>query len=921
MSEMLEHAVAVIGMSGRFPDANNIEDFWKHILESKESTHLFSDKELIDAGISRERIHASHYVKRRGILDNIELFDADFFGIPSYEAELIDPQHRLFLECAFEALENANCRPDQYPGLIGVYGGTGRSLYFLHHLFPDPELMDKKEYLIRIGNEPDFFTTKVSHKLNLKGPSLTIQTACSTSLVSICVACNHLLTYQCDVALAGGASIFIPQKSGYFHQEGMIFSPDGHCKPFDAGANGTVPSNGIGVVVLKRLEDALADRDYIYAIVRGYGLNNDGKEKMGYSAPSVMGQVKAIESAIAMAGVNPETISYAEAHGTATFLGDPIEMEALTQAFRQYTQKKGFCGIGSVKSNIGHSMEAAGVTGFIKAALSLHEKKIPPTINFEIPSPHLNLENSPFYINTALKDWTSNGSSRRSCVSSFGIGGTNAHVILEEAPKSKVAIHSMRPQLLILSAKTEAALEAMAQNLGNHLKCHPEISLEDVAYSLQVGRMEFECRKAIVCRDREGAIAALLGNNQVNLQLESPYEENLAMIGNSWNAGHAIDWSSFWSESKPSRIPLPTYPFQKRRYWIDPPALNKLETPQLKEKKTSTSREEILLEIWKKNLRMDAIDVNNDFFALGGDSLLAIQVISEIEKELGISLKLQTLYQFPTLAQLTAAISTQIVDGSCLVLLKEGDGHCPLFIIHGIDGNIFSYKALAKAMTFKGSIYGVQAHIGKTGKIEELASIYVKEILKVQPKGPYLLCGHSFGGILAYEMARQLNQEERFAGFITMIDAINPACEFVPYHNEREMLVFLMELLTGEKTSIDALQKFTPVDLEKKIIEGMGLDVLPAVQQQKTIEQVRQHIKALELYRPEPYGGDIIFIQARERFSRMKNIPLSTTWSPLIKGKMTVIETAGTHLGMLLDPHVWELAKLLDTVFLKASAS
>lgn len=918
MSEVAEQAIAVIGMSGRFPGAPNIAAFWKAILEGQELTKAFSNEELIDAGISRKRIGSSQYVKIRGILDDIELFDADFFGISPHEAEVTDPQHRLFLECAFEALENANCRPDQYPGSIGVYGGTGRSLYFLHHLFPNSELMDKREYFIRIGTEPDFLTTKVSYRLNLKGPSLTIQTACSTSLVSICVACNHLLTYQCDVALAGGSSIFLPQKSGYLHQEGMIFSPDGRCKPFDAGANGTVPGNGVGVVVLKRLEDAIADRDHIYAVVRGYGLNNDGKEKMSYSAPSVQGQVEAIESAIAMSGINPETISYAEAHGTATFLGDPIEMEALTEAFQRHTKKKSFCGIGSVKSNMGHSMEAAGVSGFVKAVLALHERQIPPMLHFQTPNPHIDLENSPFYVNTTLKDWPVSGSRRRSCVSSFGIGGTNAYVILEEAPKIPIPLNSNTPQLLLLSAKTQVALETMVQNLGNYLKNHSEISLANVAYSLQVGRMEFEHRRAIVCRDREHAIASLLGEE---LHLESSREKELAEIGNRWVSGEAIDWSNFWMELKPSRIPLPTYPFQKKRHWIDPPKLATIKAPEAQKRGVSLNVEAALLEIWKENLCISVIGLNEDFFAIGGDSLLAIQVITQIEKELGVSLKVETLYQFPTLSQLTTVVSTQIVNTSHLISLKEGSGPFPLFIIHGIDGNVFTYKALAKAMTFKGPIFGVQAHSEEPERIEWIASSYIKEMLKIQPKGPYFLCGCSFGGILTYEIARQLDRKGHCLGFVGMIDAINPTSDFVPHNNDWAMLSFLMELLEGKKISVKAIQNLTPGDLTKKVVKAMGLDVLPVVQQQRTFAQVRHRLKALELYRPKPYSGDVIFIQAQKRFFRMKDMPLSKTWSPLIQGKMTVIETPGSHLGMLVDPQVRHLAKLLDTTIVEASLS
>ncbi|MBI3211670.1 MAG: polyketide synthase, partial [Simkania negevensis] len=465
MDDLVIHGIAIVGISGRFPGAGNHKTFWENISLGKESSTLFSDDELTSKQSCKARVSSDFYVKRRGILEDIEFFDGDFFKISHRESELMDPQHRLFLECSHEALEDAGYDPDRYKGSIGVYGGTGRSTYFLHNLLSHKELMSSiEEYLVRIGNEPDFFTTKVSYKLNLKGPSLSIQTACSSSLVAICNACNHLLSYQCDMALAGGVSIFVPQKSGYFYEEGMIFSPDGHCRPFDALAQGTVPSNGAGVVVLKRLEDAVADRDHIYAVIRGYGINNDGGEKISYSAPSITGQISAIESAFTMAEVNPRSIGYIETHGTGTALGDPIEVEALKRAFRKHTEDTHFCALGSVKANIGHCMEAAGVVGLINAAMAIYHRKIPPLINFSCLNPQIDFKESPFYISNQLQDWNANNQPRRASVSSFGIGGTNAHAILEEAPYFSPVIEEEAPYLIVLSAKTYEALEALASN-------------------------------------------------------------------------------------------------------------------------------------------------------------------------------------------------------------------------------------------------------------------------------------------------------------------------------------------------------------------------------------------------------------------------------------------------------------------------
>ncbi|WP_071592438.1 type I polyketide synthase [Kamptonema formosum] len=428
--------IAIIGMAGRFPGAKNVDEFWKNLRDGLESISFFSEEELKSSGIDESVICDPRYVKARAVLEDIELFDASFFGFNPREAEITDPQHRFFLESAWEALENAGYNSETYEGSIGVYAGTGSyNTYLLHNLYPNHKLRELVgDFQLMIANEKDFLSTRVSYKLNLKGPSVTVQTACSTSLVAISMACQSLLNYQCDMALAGGVSIGVNQKTGYFYKEGMILSPDGHCRAFDAKAQGTVSGSGVGIVLLKRLEEAIADGDYIHAVIKGCALNNDGAFKIGYTAPSIDGQAQAIADALALAEVHPETISYVEAHGTGTPLGDPIEIAALTQAFSAETKKKGFCAIGSVKTNIGHLDAAAGVTGLIKTVQALKHQLIPPSLHFEQPNPKIDFANSPFYVNTKLSEWKVGKTPRRAGVSSFGIGGTNAHVVLEEAP-------------------------------------------------------------------------------------------------------------------------------------------------------------------------------------------------------------------------------------------------------------------------------------------------------------------------------------------------------------------------------------------------------------------------------------------------------------------------------------------------------
>jgi amino acid adenylation domain-containing protein/FkbH-like protein len=501
--------IAIVGMSGRFPKARNLDEFWRNLCNGVESVSFFTDEELAESGVTAPR--DSNYVKARAILDNPDLFDAAFFGMNPKEAETTDPQHRIFLECAWEALENSGCDPHKFPGAIGVFAGLSTNTYLVQNLSVQPQLLIgiNGEFQAMIGNDRDFLPTRVSYKLNLKGPSLNIQTACSTSLVAVCVACQHLLTQQCDLALAGAVSISFPQKRGYVYQEGSITSPDGHCRPFDANSAGTVAGEGCGVVALKRLEDAITDGDPIYAVIKGFATNNDGGLKVGYTAPSVEGQAEVIAMAQAMAGFEPRTISYIEAHGTATPLGDPIEIEGLNRAFRLGTDAKNFCAIGSIKGNIGHLDTAAGIAGLIKTALALHHKKIPPSANFKSPNPAINFADSPFFVNTQLLEWKTDAGPRRAGISSFGIGGTNAHVVLEEAPALENTGESRPAQLLLLSAKTPAALESSAANLAAHLKNEPQIPLADVAYTLQTGRHEFAHRRALACKNADEAIKGL----------------------------------------------------------------------------------------------------------------------------------------------------------------------------------------------------------------------------------------------------------------------------------------------------------------------------------------------------------------------------------------------------------------------------
>ncbi|NJM72574.1 MAG: SDR family oxidoreductase [Scytonema sp. RU_4_4] len=522
--------VAIIGMAGRFPDAKNIEEFWHNLQHGVESITSFTDEELIFSGIDPAMLNDPQYVKSRATLEDVELFDASFFGFNPREAEIIDPQQRLFLECAWEALENAGYDSKKYKGLVGVYAGAGVNSY-VFNLYSNLNIRNSVDDLqLLLANDKDFLTTRVSYKLDLEGPSIDIQTACSTSLVAVHFACRSLLSGESDIALAGGVAISSSRKAGYLYKEGGIASPDGHCRAFDAKAKGSVGGEGVGIVVLKRLEEAIADGDRIHAVIKGSAINNDGSFKVSYTAPRIDTQAKVIRTAQVVAEVEPETITYVEAHGTGTSLGDPIEIAALTQAFQASTQKKGFCAIGSVKTNIGHLDIASGVTGLIKTILALKHKQIPPSLHFEQPNPEIDFANSPFYVNTTLSEWETNGTPRRAGVSSFGIGGTNAHVILEEAPVIEVSSPSRPWQLLMLSAKTSSALETATANLANYLQQHPDFNLADVAYTLQVGRRAFNRRRTVVCRSIEDAVNALADPNRVVTSIQETQERSVAFM-------------------------------------------------------------------------------------------------------------------------------------------------------------------------------------------------------------------------------------------------------------------------------------------------------------------------------------------------------------------------------------------------------
>ena len=512
-SDVNENDIAIVGISLRVPGALTPSAFWTNLRDGVESIEQLDEETLLAAGESSEMLRQANYVPACGRLENMKMFDGEFFGFSPKESAILDPQHRHFTECCWEALEDAGHPPEKFDGQVGVFGGCGMGSYFYFHVCTNRELVESVgHFLLRhTGNDKDFLATRVAYALDLRGPAVNVQTACSTSLVATHLACQSLLSGESDLALAGGSTILFPHERGYLYAEGEILSPDGHCHTFDHRAQGTVLTSGAGVVALRRLEDALDDGDHVYAVIKGSAINNDGGQKVGYLAPSVDGQAAAMAEAYAVADIDPATIGYVECHGTGTYMGDPIEIAALTQAFRRTTDETGICRVGSVKTNIGHLDTAAGVASLIKASLSLEHGLIPPSLQYEKPNPEIGFEHTPFVVNDSLSPWPSTTGPRRAAVNSLGVGGTNAHVVLEEPPvvERPAASSSKGPYLLRLSARNKKSLDGNTDALAEYLGGARDVPLSDIAYTLDVGRRDMERRRVVVVSDHDEAIDLL----------------------------------------------------------------------------------------------------------------------------------------------------------------------------------------------------------------------------------------------------------------------------------------------------------------------------------------------------------------------------------------------------------------------------
>lgn len=517
IDKRLEGSIAIVSMAGRFAGASTLEQFWQNLRTGVESVRDLTEDEMVAAGVPLDEIRAPGYVARAAPLDNTDLFDAGLFNMSPRDAAVFDPQHRVFLECAYETFERAGYVASQIEGAVGVFASCGAPEYMFKNVLGNAAMTEAVgEWLIRhTGNDTNFLATRVSYEFNLDGPSMNVQTACSSTLVAIHLACQSILSGECDMALAGGAVISPRQLEGYVHREGEVLSPDGHCRPFDAQAAGTVLSDGAGAVLLKPLADAVDDGDNVIAVIRGSAINNDGNDKVGYLAPSVGGQARVVAEALAVSGVDASEVSYLEAHGTGTIIGDPIEVTGATEAFREHTAATQFCALGSLKANIGHLGEAAGVASIIKTAMALQHAELPPSLNYQSPNPRIDFASSPFVVNDTLRPWDTGGRPRIAGVTSLGAGGTNAHVLLEEAPEGLKPVSGPadgKPQILAFSARSEASVDELRARLGSYLYENCDVALADVAHTLFNGRERGRARRSFVAHSIDDAVAALAGS-------------------------------------------------------------------------------------------------------------------------------------------------------------------------------------------------------------------------------------------------------------------------------------------------------------------------------------------------------------------------------------------------------------------------
>ncbi|MFF7586076.1 beta-ketoacyl synthase N-terminal-like domain-containing protein [Kitasatospora purpeofusca] len=722
--------IAVIGLACRFPDAVDVDQFWDNLVSGVDSISRFPPKSIPGPGGGKRE-----YVPARGLLREPEWFDAGYFGYTPREALFTDPQHRVLLECAVEAIEGAGYDPDRFPGLIGIYAGCSLSSYTETLRARQREDRSITTWDILMGTTSDYLASRIAYKLGLRGPTANVQAACATSLYAVHFAARALLAGECDLALAGGSSVRLPAELDNY-RVGGITSPSGVCSPFDTAADGVVGGQGCGITVLKRLSEAIADGDHIHAVLRGSAVNNDGRDRAGFTAPGVRGQVEVVRAAQRAAGVTPSSVTYVEAHGTGTRVGDPIEVAGLNQAFDDGKPREEPCLLGSVKGNIGHLDAAAGIAGFIKTVLAVERGTVPPSLHYSVPNPDIDFAAGPFVVVTEPTPWAPVGQPRLAGLTARGLGGNNAHVVLEQPPAPLPRTGAEDHQLLVLSAHTPAALDELTARIAGRLADRPHLELRDVAWTLQVGRRLHGYRRFAVVRDRQDALRVLGGGaperlvggdhardgravallvprtadaelvrhwqalgpvpdltlgpdsdgaaigsaldapGRVFLDLGDPgtaarlrehprwtpehivvpVADPLAALGELWLAGLPIDWAAARTEPA-RRVPLPGYPFQRQPYLLEAGPAGQ---PSASAPEAGPNTERTVSMLFTEMLGLPEVDPEDSFFDLGGDSLVANELVGRIEQLLPVRLEVRAMYDAPSVREFTALVEEQL---------------------------------------------------------------------------------------------------------------------------------------------------------------------------------------------------------------------------------------------------------------------
>lgn len=929
--------VAIVGMAGRFPGASNVDAFWRNLLDGVDAIETIPADELRAAGVSAEEREDPRYVPRAGRLENIDRFDAAFFGMASRDAELLDPQQRLLLECAWETLENAGYAANgDVARRGGVYAGAGYNSYLVRNIAPRLSQMPQAaRYRAMLANDKDFLATRVAHALNFTGPALTIQTGCSSSLVGVCTAALHLLTYQCDIALAGGVSLRIPDAAGYLYEDGGISSPDGVCRSFDADARGTVWGSAVAMVVLKRLEDAERDGDTIVAVISGFALNNDGSNKASYTAPSVDGQAEVVASAIAMADIPPRSVGFVEAHGTATAIGDPIEVAALSRAFGPPDVADDPILIGSLKSNVGHLDTVAGVAGLIKAALAIRDGVVPPTLHFRKPNPLIDFQAAGFTVNSDARAWPAGRERRRAGVSSFGIGGTNAHVMLEafeEPPTVRDQQHAGTLHVLPLSARTETALAAASARLAEHLVMHPSLSMADVTFTLQSGRAEFAHRRVIACRNAADAVAALRGSEagHAHAELSPAAQERIRR----WLAGQSTDWSAVGSDAGGRRIPLPTYPFERQRYWIEalsPDRASDETSPRSQASSVSPASTSSIIDIVREEVvrvlgPQSALELSDDaaLAERGMDSLMAVELRGALSTRLARPVPAAVLSDAATIASVALHLersaeppaatlsqtASQAASRSAVPIHPESPYPTMLFIGGAVGGDELYLRDVASALgpsirSFALLYPGLQPGEQPLSDIGLLADAFAEQVRALPQSGPCAIIGHSVGGVVAFELALRLAQHGTDVTELVLLDA-----PLVPHANALSSAarIWGAASLTEYLDLARDAGWMTP-DIERAVSRrDLAPDAWTQLEQMWTASMA-----ALHGYRPAvEYHGSATFITpARATDGLAQCADLWRANCPALR----VIRTSGNHLSMVRAPHASKTARAIRNLF------